>query len=122
MGVGQWGVTGRYRREVRGVLGGIQIGGLIRNLATMGENTRREWGNIWKITNKLYLRLPLKSGHKKVSGPQWNEVFVRGGGLWKTFVSMESQWSGGEVVSCKGHCCCQIGLSNGRGRRGRTKL
>ena len=43
------------------------------------------------------------------------EVFVGGGGSWKTVASTEVRWSGVEFDSDRGHYCCQISLILGWG-------
>ena len=44
-------------------------GGGGRNLATTGGNTRREWGDVRKTTNRICMRIPLRSTRKKLSAP-----------------------------------------------------
>ena len=99
----------------------IERGGVIRNLATTGRNTRREWGDVRKTTNRLRLRLQLRSGREKVSGTRWNEVFVGGSGSWAKVASLEVWWSGGEVVSGGGVVVVRSASLTVGGRRGRTK-
>ena len=61
-----------YVRDIYGigvVVGiGRRGGGLSRNITTKGENTRREWRYVHKMTNGLRLCLPLRRVYEKVSG------------------------------------------------------
>ena len=94
---------------------GIRRGGLIINLATAGENTQREWGDIRQTANGLRLHLLLRSGRKKVSGPRRNKVFIVGGGPYKTVASMEARWLGREVGSGGGRQYPLIVIIGGQG-------
>ena len=64
-GRGGWSVVGS---KLWG--GGGYLWWVVINLATTGGNKRREWVDVQQTNNGLFLRLPLRSRHIKVSYPQ----------------------------------------------------
>ena len=66
--------TVERERERVGV-GGIERGLVIVTLSKTCVNTRRGWDDVRQTTNGLRLRLPLRSGRKKLSGPWRQSVY-----------------------------------------------